>query len=177
MTRQTPSTPCARRHRGERGLSIVEVLISAAILLFVVVGVVPMVTRSMSNNLAGNDASQVTNGARSRVEEFFQLPFLDPAGTTPPLSLTVTTGDVRQYDDYYSRDSDRWFTSVQPDTLWSRTTYIRQHRFDDLTTALAAGAPAESIHLKSIEVEVDSARTAGPLAAGKRVVLRQYKAF
>ena len=71
--------PARRRPRDlpgrARGFTLVEVLIAAAILLVVALGILPLFMRSIVSNMEGSDHTQVANAARARAEEFFQLPF------------------------------------------------------------------------------------------------------
>ena len=76
----------AERH-GAAGFSIIEALIAAAVLLIIALGLLPLFTRSISDNVSGNDASQATNGSRTQVEELLNVPFNNdrmevPAGAT-----------------------------------------------------------------------------------------------
>ena len=76
-----------RRQRSSAGFSMIEALIAAAILLIIALGLLPLFTRSINDNVSGNDASQATNGSRTEAEEMLQLPFNNtrlavPAGST-----------------------------------------------------------------------------------------------
>ena len=78
----------AGRH-GAAGFSIIEALIAAAILLIIALGLLPLFSRSISDNVSGNDATQATNGSRTQVEEMLKVPFSNdrmtvPAGATIP---------------------------------------------------------------------------------------------
>jgi len=55
-----------RTGRRDAGFSIIEALIAAAILLIIALGLLPLFTRSISDNVSGNDATQATNGSRTR---------------------------------------------------------------------------------------------------------------
>ena len=58
----------AGRH-GAAGFSIIEALIAAAILLIIALGLLPLFSRSINDNVSGNDATQATNGSRTQIEE------------------------------------------------------------------------------------------------------------
>jgi Tfp pilus assembly protein PilV len=168
-----------RRPSRQGGFSVVEVLITAALLLVVAVGIVPLFTASLGNNRAGYEASEVSNHARSRLEEFMQLPFNSP-------DLTLQTGTERQFVEYFSLNDQTWKSGVAPPAdpaLWIRTTTLRQYGFDldptqgttSLTTPLPASAAPAAVHLKEVEVRIDSPRLSGALGPGKSVVVRTYK--
>ncbi len=171
-----------RAVRAEQGFSLVEVMVASLILLVLILGVLPLFTRSMINNQAGNDYTKLSNHGKSRVEEFFQLRFDDPR-------LTIAGGGTEAtFDDYWSISSEKWLPGPAPagDSEWNRTVTVRQFNLGtsidkDTTTvdfqataALDGGADAISVHLKEILVEVERAE-GGPLGPQRRIVLRTLK--
>lgn len=171
-----------RRRRGAgTGFSIVEVLIGTAILTIVAVGILPLFTSSIRSNREGNDSTQVANFARERLEEFFELPFNSS-------NLTLTTGTENLFQEYYSVEEGEWKVGTPPTddsdpALWTRETRVRQYSVNALADgqlqtgeALVAGATASEVHLKEIEVAVDSTARAGFLGPGKQITLRTLKA-
>jgi prepilin-type N-terminal cleavage/methylation domain-containing protein len=160
----------------ERGFSLVEVLIAAAIFLIVALGILPFFAEAIRNNLAGRDATDVSNLGKSRVEELLQVPFDTlqiPAGTN--------VSELRQY---YSQQDKAWKPGTPPvadPALWLRTTRIRQYNLNDLLDngvadePLDGGTPAGQIHFKEIEVEVRSA-SRNALGSGKALKLRMLRA-
>jgi len=182
----------------EAGLSIVETLVAAALLLIIAVGILPLFTRAMVNNNAGNEYTKVSNFGKSRVEEAFQLPF-NSAGL-----MTVPAGaDAGVTQEHYRSDLDEWQPGADPTSPlpgptpdnpfgatvpWRRTTTVRQYSAeaindDDDTAldlqkseALTGGTDPVFVHLKEVEVTIESTRTGGPLGVGKDVLLRTFKA-
>lgn len=168
--RRDVGVPC------EAGFSMIEVLIAAAMLLIVALGVLPLFTQAMVNNTAGAESTRVANHARTRAEEFLQYPF-NSASLLVPAGVTE-----REIDDYYAREEEAWFAgtvsdaaSAGHDPLFTRTTTIRQFNVQDLTTPLDGGAPPGAVHVKEITVEIEGTRSAGPLGAGKRIAVRVHK--
>lgn len=162
--------------RSQRGFSVIEVLIASAIFLVIAVGVLPLFVQSISNNMAGRDATDVSNVGKSHVEELLQVPFD---------TLTVPSGQtVGVTDEYWSRSAKTWKTGTPTvgDALWLRTTRVRQYGLSDLTTdgtannPLPGGTAVGLIHFKEIEVEVRAARE-NLLGAGKSLTLRMYRAI
>ncbi len=156
--------------RSPRGFTLIEVLISAALLLVIAIGILPLFTRSIISNAEGYDHTQVANAARARSEEFFQLPFNSP-------ELTLLAGTKRVYDEYFSEQTRVWVDGTVPageEALWTRTTTIRQYSVNDLSTPLANTAPAPTVHLKEILVTVQSTRS-GPLGMGKQITVQLFK--
>ena len=165
--------------RDDAGFSLVEVLIAAALLLIVSVGILPMFTRSITNNLQGKQATEATNLARSELERMIQLPSDDPA-------LTLLTGSSLVRNEKWSKDSLQWydvssFPTGEIDTF-ERTVTVRQFSMSaladgvlDATEHLDASADIQLVHLKEIEVQV-LAPPSG-MSPGKQVTLRMFKAL
>jgi prepilin-type N-terminal cleavage/methylation domain-containing protein len=168
------------RRAGELGFSLIEVLIAAAILLVVALGVLPIFSQAIVNNRAGADYTQVTNIARSELERLYSLPFSSP-------ELEVV-GPETVRNEYFSQRDQKWADGNAPlndPALWTRTTLIRQYglggvvdidKDGKLDGPLPGGSLASQVHVKEIEVRAASGRS-GPLGGGKRVTLRVYKAY
>lgn len=161
--------------RQERGFSVVEVLIASAIFLIIAVGILPLFAQAIRNNMAGRDATEVSNLGKSRVEELLKVPFD---------TLVVPVGQtVGVTDESWSLSAKKWMpgTSTSTDALWLRTTRIRQYSISDLLdngvadTPLDGGTPTGQVHFKLIEVEVRSANQ-NVLGSGKSLVLRMLRA-
>jgi prepilin-type N-terminal cleavage/methylation domain-containing protein len=172
----------AARARGEKGFSLIEVLIAAGIFLVVALGIVPFFTQAIVNNRAGADYTQSTNYAKSELERLFSLPMSSP-------DLQVTTGTSAVTVAFYSKATQTW---VNPLTgtdvaLWTRTVTIRQYSLSGmlnggaLADALDASTPAAFVHAKQIQVNVVSGRPtgvlSGPLGGGKQATLSVFKTF
>jgi type II secretory pathway pseudopilin PulG len=161
----------------ERGLSIVEVMIAAALLLIIALGILPLFSRSIIANRQGLDSTEVSNMARTQMEEYVQLPFNH-------LMLTVPDGTQQLVvEQHYSEKDDKWKLGKDPaggDTaLFVRTTTIRQFGIDPtapsgLTAAIQGGEPPATIHLKEIQVNV-LGHAGGPLGPQKQITVRVFK--
>jgi len=170
--------PVAARARGEKGFSLIEVLIAAGIFLIVALGIVPFFTQAIVNNRAGADYTQSTNFAKSELERLFSLPM-----SSPDLQVTVGTSAVTVA--YYSKATQTWVNPLPSGdvALWTRTVTIRQYGLNGLLTggapgdALAAGTPTAFVHARQIQVNVQSGRAGGPLGGGKQVTLSVFKTF
>jgi len=168
--------------RRAEGFSLIEVLIAAAILLMVALGVLPLFTQSITNNQAGNDYTQATNHAKSELERYYELPF-----NSPELDVTGTATTRVQH---FSQTTQLWVDGPAPGDetpLWVRTTTIRQYSITGLVDAnedgyfdspLPGSAISDVVHIKEIDVRVESGRSAfNLLGPGKRVTLRTLKTF
>ena len=95
---KTPQ-PQPQQRRGEAGLTLVEMLISVALLGIVLLGIAPLFIASVKSNLAGNEYTSIHNLARDRLEQLMNLPVTDPqltvgahANDLPPFLPDPTTG-------------------------------------------------------------------------------------
>lgn len=195
-TRQNDRAPNPAPSR-TMGFTLLETLVAAGLLLIIAIGILPLFTRAMVNNNAGNEYTKVSNFGKSRVEEAFQLPF-NGAGL-----MTVPAGqNASVIVEHYRSDLDAWAPGATPSSplppdpdnpfanqvLWRRTTSVRQYSSEAIddeddtavdlkkSDALAGGTDPIFIHLKEVEVLIESTRTGGPLGAGKEVLLRTFKA-
>jgi prepilin-type N-terminal cleavage/methylation domain-containing protein len=175
-------TPAPPRRRATRGFSLIEVLIAMLLLTVVVLGIIPLFSRSIANNNSGREASQASNHGRSRVEELASLPLDRVALRIPDGADDLTDSAV------WVRDDREWKAS--PDSgdlvLWNRTTTVRQFSVSDfydfaddlrLQRPLPGGTDPTFVHLREVVVEVESARDGGPLFAGKELRMSSVRAF
>jgi prepilin-type N-terminal cleavage/methylation domain-containing protein len=162
--------------RSQRGFSVVEVLIAAAIFLIIAVGVLPLFIQSIRNNVAGRDATDISHVSKSRVEELLQVPYN---------SLEIPAGSTESVvQDYWSRSTKSWQTGTPPlaDAVWLRTTRVRQFGLSDLTAdgvaddPLDGSTPVGMVHFKEIVVELRSGNQ-NVLSSGKSLTLRMLRAI
>lgn len=182
--------PAARR--GEAGFSIVEALIAAAILLVIALGLLPLFSRAINDNVSGNDATQATNSSRTELEELLQMPFGNQR-------MVVASGQTKtETKDYYTRakeDStgayeigdatEGWTTdataSGRGPVLWHRTTTVQQYGITDLNdgkldTPLDGSMQANFVHLKQIQVVIENPKK-DLFGNGQGITLTVIKAF
>ncbi|NHZ73542.1 MAG: prepilin-type N-terminal cleavage/methylation domain-containing protein [Nitrospirae bacterium] len=203
----TFSAPTPARQRrlsasADRGFTLIELLVASALLLVVLVGLLPLFMRSIMENVEGRESTQVANHGRSELEIFKQLRFNNPeleitAGNESVVQRYWTMGDPDYVGD------EKWVDTVPVGEfgLWDRTTTVRQFGIngvidndldgiidqiigleDDnydgfLDNPLAAGALPGAIHLKEVDVQVES--EAEHAIAGEPVDIRMrgLKAF
>ncbi len=169
---------CRPRSR-QGGFSLIEVLIAAAILMFIALGVLPIYTSSMAQNLAGFDYTRVTNFAKERLEQYNAIDWGNAAMTIPAGSTQLVT------QEYYSKQDQMWLpgtvTTAQnagKTPLFTRVTTVEQFGINDATfsTPLDGSSPPGSVHLKEITVVVQALRAPGnPLGSAKQVTLRNFR--
>lgn len=173
--------------RSAAGFSVIEGLIAGTILLVIALGLVPLFTRSILNNSIGSDATQASNHSKTRLEEFLPLPFNHarltvPGGSDESESLdTWTSGRLGEIGDA----DEGWWPGAPVDkgpTSWTRTTRVRQYNISDLDDGTLdnpelGGTQPIFIHLKEVEVQMDSARQGIFLGGGRGLTVRVLKPF
>lgn len=180
------------------GFSVIESLVAALILLFIALGLIPLFARSLRDNTAGNDSTQASNHGKARLEEYLQLPFNNQALTLAAGATTLGTSESwaqGAFDDIGDAN-EGWWPGAPTDRgrlTWSRNTTVRQFGIADLDdgrldNALPGGTQPIFVHLKEVEVRLETERDqgnavggafsgAGELGGGRRVVFRVVKPF
>lgn len=182
LMRHTPESPerpsVPRAH--EVGFSLIETLIAAALLLLVALGILPLFSNSIVNNVQGNLASQTANFAREEAERLRQLPLNHP-------ELTPVGGTELVTDWHYSTAKGEWVLDANWDgsevDFYHMRTRIRQfslaaidmnsgdYEFED-SEAQPSSASADDIDVKEIQVTVESQPAMG---GGKATTVRLFK--
>lgn len=195
--------PLCRSERSQTGFSLIEVLMAMGLLVIAVVGLLPLFSRSVLENLEGKEATVSTNHVRSELETIKQLPLnsweMDiPVGD----SERVTTSEWTRAAQSQIGD-ESWEPSAAPGELvpWTRTTRVRQFgingvadtdldgvidRFRGLEDAdldgefddvLVGGTSPSAIHLKEVRVEVEASKQWSQAGAPAANEMRLIKAF
>jgi len=178
----------ARTHSGcsewEPGFSLLEVLIAMGLTGLLLVGVLPLFTKSMTNNAEGNQLTEVTNRARLRVEELMALPIDAEEITVPAGELELVTTEL------FSPSEERWIEeSLYADSAephFTRTIRVRQFNMSALgptdlefedDEVLPGGTPASEVEIKEILVRVNGGRPSllNIMGGRKAVTLRVLK--
>ncbi len=170
------------------GFSVVEALIAALILLIIALGIIPLFARALRDNTAGADATQASNHGRATLEEYQQLPFNNQALTLAPGATTLARDEswAQGTRDAFGDVDEGWWPGTPSGrglVLWTRTTTVRQFGINDLddgrlTAPLAGGTQPAFVHLKEVEVRLESERPVeSPLGPGRRIVFRVLKPF
>jgi Tfp pilus assembly protein PilV len=157
----------ARSH-GEAGFSLVEGMIAALILLFVILGVLPLVSQSMMNNLQGNDSTQQAQAAIDGLERFSSLPFSAEDFSVPAGSTSAAIVDV------FSLESNQWLAEADfllsgETARYTRTATVQYFGIgnlllegeDELEDPLDGGIAATdpgALHLKRVRVAIANER-------------------
>jgi type II secretory pathway pseudopilin PulG len=153
-----------RRLRREAGLTLVELLISIALLGFVLLGIAPLFIASVKSNYSANEYTSIHNLARDRLEQLMNLPFTD---------AQLTAGSFPNDLPAFLPDP---VTGVPPSTLknpLTRTYTVQNFNSappaitgDPYTmTAVGGGTPCQ---FKRIDVTVSSSGSGTGLGIGQR---------
>jgi hypothetical protein len=147
------------------GVTLVELLISVALLGFILLGIAPLFIASMKSNYSANEYTSLNNLARDRLEQLLNLPFGDPqlsVGDHTPNPALFPNGDLPAW-------MPDPLTGVPPSSVpnpFRRTYRVRQFAIPAsgtipdggaFTPTLVTGADAV-YHYKRIDVTVDLAR-------------------
>ncbi len=184
MRRTAPSPPT--------GFTLVEAVISAALILVITVGIMPLFTRSLVKNLEGRESTLSTNHSRSTTEANYPLP-LDRDQLRPAV------GDIsRVMCSKYVRDSG-WEPyacgSPQPDAEWLRQSVVEQYNINEIYDAdTKNGVPTfqnptagyafaddqldSFVHIRQLVAITEGQREQdSPFGAGRRVDIVDLRGF
>jgi prepilin-type N-terminal cleavage/methylation domain-containing protein len=181
-----PEDTALDHRRPAAGFTLLEVVIALSLLAALLIGVMPLFTNAMWNNVQGNELTEVTNRARTHLERLMAAPYDSELLTLPDGELELRTVDL------WSGSEKRWLEEASfPGgqlPVYSRITRVRQFNlsavnnfdleFED-NEALAGGTSPSLANIKEIEVRVNSGppTTSGPLGRSKSVALRVLKPF
>lgn len=171
-----PKTLRAQLSPPERqaGFSIVEVMVAAALLLAVAVGVLPLFSSSIINNTRGRDSTAASNAARSRMEEYSQTFFRNQALVLPGSTTELIVGDWFDSGGALAMGDEVWRTgplgSAAGPVLWQRQVRITQHSFNDLLDDGTLNVPQAGISEDlSLDLKLVGVRVTGNRASGSQI--------
>jgi type II secretory pathway pseudopilin PulG len=163
---------------------MIEALIATAIIGGVAVGVIPLFTRAMSDNMAGSDYTRVSNYSRSEEEDFAREPFANYATAVP---TGQTQGSVVQYIDPTSK---QWVTVANlaavpknPNIVWTRTITYAVYNANDMdddqlyNEPVVGGASPTEIQVVQATVQVQAISAMGPEGGRRSTTIRFLKSF
>lgn len=154
--------------RGQRGLTLIEMLLALALLGFILLGVLPLFMGSVKSNFSANEYTSIHNLSRDRLEQLMNLPFADAQ-----LTAGVHANDLPAILPDPTTGVPALGGVVNPYTL---SYQVRQYQIPASGT-VATNAPftptrvivaGQIFQYKRIDVTVQSGT--GPLGIGSRVV-------
>lgn len=172
-----------RESKPSGGFSLVEVLVASFFLLVILLGVLPIFTRSMVTNQMAYDNTRAAAFARSEVENYMQAPFNDPGGT-PVMDLPVGQTELEK-DEYFDPETHAWVAGPAPpgtSYLWSRNIKVRQFHISAIdngvledSEALTGGAHADNVHLKQVLIEIQRGKDSSVLGPPRTITLNTFR--
>lgn len=202
-TSRTPTTQAARL-RSQRGMSVVEVLVAAGLLLVISLAILAMLTRSLANNTRGWEATQTSNFARTQLDQYLGE-YLSAPGIE--ISAGATENTASQFwasgSSVIDNDADEgWYDSeslAQGTVLLEKSTTVTQFNVktllgdpaglnDDgeyyyqispskLSSPLSGDVDPRFANLKRIELTIKGRRQGGSLGAGQQLASETYKSY
>lgn len=178
--------------RPAAGFSLVEAVISTAVILVVTTGIMPLFTRSIVKNLHGRESTISTNHSRSSTEELYPLP-LDREMLRPDVGdLEVKTCSK------YVRDSG-WIPitcgAATPNVDWRRSSVVQQYNINEIYDSdTKDGVPTfknptpgyaftdeqfdSFVHIRQVITTTEGVRGEdSPFGKGRRVDLVELRGF
>ncbi|HET9765305.1 MAG TPA: prepilin-type N-terminal cleavage/methylation domain-containing protein [Thermoanaerobaculia bacterium] len=161
-TQPTASAGPSRRRAAERGMSLIEVLVAVAIMTAIALGIIPLFVRSIRQNREGANYNDITNVARSALEEMVHHDFNSP-------DLTIDAGTSKRTRQVFDRGLQRWVDSTssipapsdaKKPHIYERWITVEQFRGGDfhedgyLDNPLPAGTSPLEVNIKRIRVMV-----------------------
>lgn len=186
--------PGSRQPASQHGFSMVEALIATAIIGFVAVGLIPLFTRSLIDNMAGADYTRVSNYSRSEEEDFYRQPFsndysqivLGPGAT----AVSYSGSNTAQFIQYVDPTSKQWVTVTSlaavpsnPQIVWTRTVTFRQYDVADLLddqifdNPLTPGSGSVNLIEATVQIQARTSDAVGPAGGRRSTTIRYLKAF
>jgi Tfp pilus assembly protein PilV len=184
----SPAAP-VRPSPNEAGFSVIEGLIAALLLLVVTLGILPLFSRAMNNNVKGNDSTRQSNAGIGALETSISLPFNSADMDIPSGSTSVVVNDTLALKKVTSPSggvdqvmSNRWELPADLATgdtpVLNRQRTVRQYSFDDFADNQILDRPLDGdvepriVHLKAVDL-VLSDGSGDPLALNYRLRLIQ----
>lgn len=181
----------------DAGFSLVEALIASALVLMITLGVMPLFTNAVVQNVSGKESTISANYSRSTTEELIALP-LDRELLRPPVGQT---SQQVCYDYEPGTGPGKGWEVVtcgapvvgQP--TWARTLLVQQYNIGEIYDGdTAAGIPTFknpkvgyaptntredlSTHVRELMVITEGQRTEdSPLGKGRRVDMVSLRGF
>jgi type II secretory pathway pseudopilin PulG len=172
------------QHRARGGFSMIEALIATAIIGGVAVGVIPLFTRAMSDNMAGSDYTRVSNYSRSEEEDFAREPL---ANYTNVIPAGQTQSQIVQYIDPTSK---QWVTVASlaavpknPNIVWTRTVTYKMFNANDMdddhlyNDPIISGSSPTGFQMVEATVQVQAISAIGPEGGRRSTTIRLLKSF
>ena len=181
MTDRTMKT--TERSGRDAGFSLIEVLVASVFLLVLILGVLPIFTRSTVINQMAYDNTRAASFARTDMENYFQSPFYDPGVVQ---KMTVPAGQTSLVvDEYFDSATKTGLPGSAPAGTrydWSKKITVRQFfisaidkKFLDEADALDGNADPGNVHLKQVLIEIQRGSQSSLLGPPRTITLNTIR--
>lgn len=207
MTQDAPiqtTTARASKARSQRGMSIIEVLVAAGLLLVISLAILAMLTRSLANNTRGWEATQTSNYARTQLDqhlgEDLSAPDIEIAAGSDETTASrfwasgSNAIDNDQDEGWYDVETDAKGTVLieqsktvkqynvktligDPSGLNDEGEYVYEITEAKLNAPLSGDVDPRFANVKRIELTIEGRRQGGSLGAGQRLKSETYKSY
>lgn len=186
----------------ERGMSVIEVLVAAALLLVISLGILALLTRSLANTNRGWEATYTSNMVRTQLDNHLGQPF-EEISIAAADTVTESTAFWAAGSNAIDNDDDEgWYdteAAAKGLVLMERQLAVRQYNvktllgsptgFNDLGeweyflteaklgSGLSGSVDQDFVHVKRFEVSYKGVREGGGLGAGQRLKAETFKSF
>jgi prepilin-type N-terminal cleavage/methylation domain-containing protein len=168
----------ARKHRGQRGLSLIEVMLAMLLLSFGLLAIAPLFAGSVKTGASSNQLASSNTLAREKLEEVIGYPATDARLLVPegrnaagPAGLTTTgSGSVVGTNASCDNDLPSWYNpatgavstaTASPGEGWFRFPFRRTYTIEQFGEDLATRVAAPGTYVvKKVTVTVRA--TTGP---------------
>lgn len=155
----------------EAGFSVIEGLIAALMLLVITLGILPLFSRAMANNVKGNDSSRQANAVIGAFETSGKVPYNSDIMTVPSGSTSLVVTDFLALKKIASPTggidqalSTRWELAADlgsyDEPVMSRQRTVQYFSLDDLDDNQTFDNPLDGsveprlVHFKVVDVAV-----------------------
>jgi len=177
------------------GFSLVEALIASALVLMITLGVMPLFTHAVVQNVSGKESTISTNYSRSTTEGLIGLPLdrnevrTEAGENETKICYSYEPGSGWKVVDECNPAND------YAEPTWARTTFIRQYNINEIYDGdTAAGTPTfkneivgydvnndrldSFVHIRELMVVTEGQRKQdSPLGKGRRVDMVDLRGF
>ena len=175
------------------GFSLLEALLASALVLVITLGIMPLFTTSIVQNVAGKESTLSSNYSRSTSEEMIALP-LDRDLLRPPVSL-ISREVCQDYEEGVGWDYVICDDPLIGEPRWTRELNVQQYSIREIYDAdTASGVPTfknpipgylltdtrldSFVHLREVMVITEGQRKPdSPLGKGRRVDIVNLRGF
>jgi type II secretory pathway pseudopilin PulG len=175
------------------GFSLLEALLAAALILVITLGIMPLFTSSIVQNIAGKESTLSSNYSRSTSEEMISLP-LDREVLRPPVSQ-ISQEVCQDYEEGVGWEYVICGAPLVGEPKWTRDLSVQQYSIRDIYDAdTANGVPTLTnpipgyglsdqqldsfVHLREVMVVTEGQRAPNsPLGKARRVDIVNLRGF